>query len=97
MNQKQLENWKQDGSSSVTSRQKIQVLKEKKNSEKKEEKGIKKNNVVDTQCKSNINTAVEEHSSPENTYKTWYCCQSRMIKYFQPVFKPSNKLKLLKK
>ena len=64
MNQKQLENRKQNVSLSVTSIQKIQVLKQKKNSEKK---GIKKKNVVDTQCKSNIDTAAEEHSSPGNT------------------------------
>ena len=64
MNQKQLENRKQNVSLSVTSIQKIQVLKQKKNSEKK---GIKKKNVVDTQCKRNIDTAAEEHSSPGNT------------------------------
>ena len=66
MNQKQLETQKQDGSLSVTSRQTIQVLKEKETADKKEEKGVKKKNVVDTPCESNINTVVEEHLPPRN-------------------------------
>ena len=42
-------NSKKDRSLSVASRRTIQVLKEKETSEKKEEKGVKKKNVVDTQ------------------------------------------------
>ena len=60
MNQKQLETRKQDGSLSVTSRQTIQVLKERETAEKKEERGVKKS-------KSNINTVIKEHFLPENT------------------------------
>ena len=45
----------------------MQDLIEKETSEKKEEKGVKKKNVFDTPCASNISTAVEEHFSLENT------------------------------
>ena len=67
MKQKQLKTRKQDGSLSITSRQTIQVLKEKETYEKKVEKGVKKKNVFDMPCESNIKTVVEEHFSPENT------------------------------
>ena len=67
MKQKQLKTRKQDGSLSITSRQTIQVLKEKETYEKKVEKGVKKKNVFDMPCQSNIKTVVEEHFSPENT------------------------------
>ena len=43
------------------------MLKEKESSEKKEEKGVKKKNVVDTPCETNIDTAVAEYFSLENT------------------------------
>ena len=33
----------------------------------KEKKGVKKKNVIDTPCESNINTVIEEHFSSENT------------------------------
>ena len=36
-----------------------------KTSEEKEKKGVKKKNVIDTPCKSSINTVVEEHFSSE--------------------------------
>ena len=62
MKQKQLKTRKQDGSLSITSRQTIQVLKEKETYEKKVEKGVKEKNVFDTPCESNIKTVVEEIS-----------------------------------
>ena len=72
-------------------------FKREKTAEKKKEKGVKKN-VIDTPCKSNINTVIEEHFSPDNIETNGlHCCQSTIIKYIQPAFKPSNKLKLLKK
>ena len=33
----------------------------------KEKKGVKKKNVIDAPCESNINTVIEEHFSSENT------------------------------
>ena len=56
-----------------------------------------KKNVIDTPCESNINTVVREHFSSENTQTFWYCCQSTMINYRQPIFKSLNRVKLLKK
>ena len=47
-----------------------------KTSEEKEKKGSKKKNVIDTPCKSNIDTVAEEHFSSKNTKTFWYCCQS---------------------
>ena len=57
MNQKWLEIRKQGENLSVASRRTIEVLKEKETSEKKEEKGVKEENVVDAQYKTDINTA----------------------------------------
>ena len=68
-----------------------------KTSEEKEKIGVKKKTVIDTLCERNINTFVEEHFSSESAKLFWYCCQSTMIKYQQPVFNPSSKLKLLNK
>ena len=65
-------------------------------SEKKEKKDFKEKNVIDTPWEGNINNVVEEHFSLENTETFWYCCQSRMIKYQQPVLKPSKKIEVAK-
>ena len=64
---KKIETPKQDGSSSVTPRQAIQVSKEKETTKENKEKGFKKMNVVDMPCESNINNAVKKHFSPGNT------------------------------
>ena len=45
----------------------FQFSKRKKLLRKKEEKRVKKKNVVDTPCENNINTVAEKHFSPENT------------------------------
>ena len=72
MDQKYLETRKKDGDCSVTSRRKIKVLKEKKikfiskNVSGKRKKRVRKKNVIDAQCESNINTVVEEHFSSES-------------------------------
>ena len=64
---------KQNGRFSVTLSRTIQILKKKrlsllvKTSEEKENKGVKKRNVIDRPCECNISTFLEEHFSSENT------------------------------
>ena len=58
-----VQNIKMDDSSFKRERKSWSV----KGPEEKEEKGVKKKNVIETQCVSNISTVVEEHFSSENT------------------------------
>ena len=52
--------------------------------------------MIDTQCKSNINTPFGEHFPSENRNSS-ITVNDKILKYDQSSLKPSNTLKLLKK